>query len=137
MNNSEIVKHIYDKLAQGDAAAILSTFDQNIQFRLAEGHPYSPDNQTWHGPEAVTRNFFMRAGGEWQDWKVHIHELLETEDAVIVEGRYTGIYKPTGKNMDIQVCHVWRLHGGKVTSFHQYLDTGHLQEIMVKRRMAA
>ena len=137
MKNGEIVKHIYDRFAQEDAASVLSTFDQNIEFRLAEGHPYSLDNKPWYGPEAVTRNFFMRAGGEWQNWKVHIHELLETKDAVIVEGRYTGIYKPTGKNMDIQVCHVWRMRGGKVTSFHQYLDTGHLQEIMVKRRMAA
>src|SRR5436309_14984623 len=110
---------------------------KRLSFVLAEGHPYSPNGQSWRGPEAVTQNFFMRAGGEWQNWKVQIRELLEMDDSVVVEGRYTGVYKPTGKNMDLQVCHVWRLREGKVISFHQYLDTAHLQEIMGKRRMAA
>jgi len=56
--------------------------------------------------------------------------MLEAEDAVIVEGRYTGTYKPTGNRMDVQVCHVWRFRDGKVASFHQYLDTARLRRVM-------
>ena len=57
----------------------------------------------------------------------NVHELGET---VVVEGRYRAVYKPTGKALDAQACHVWQLRNGTVTSFHQYVDTAQLQEVM-------
>ena len=36
---------------------------------------------------------------------------------VVVEGRYTGLYKPSGKTVDAQVCHVLRFRDGKLLSF--------------------
>lgn len=38
-----------------------------------------------------------------------------------------------GRKLDAQVCHVWQLSDGKVTSFQQFVDTGHLQEVMGAR----
>src|SRR5262249_50937678 len=49
---------------------------------------------------------------------------------VVVECRYTGVYKPTGRALDIQVCHIWKLTGSRVVSFHQYIDTARLQAVM-------
>jgi ketosteroid isomerase-like protein len=66
----------------------------------------------------------------YRDFAAGDAAAIETADAVIVEGRYTGLYKPTGRRMDLQVCHVWRFRGGEVTSFHQYLDTASLQRVM-------
>jgi ketosteroid isomerase-like protein len=64
-------------------------------------------------------------------WLDHLDPRVhETADAVVVECRYQGVYKPTGKNMDLQVCHVWKVADGKLKSFHQYIDTARLQEIM-------
>jgi ketosteroid isomerase-like protein len=34
--------------------------------------------------------------------------------------------------LDVQVCHVWRFNKGKITSFHQYLDSARLQKTMRK-----
>jgi ketosteroid isomerase-like protein len=48
----------------------------------------------------------------------------------VVEGRYTGRYKPTGREMNVQVCHVWRFRGEQVVSFQQYVDTAALQRVM-------
>jgi hypothetical protein len=56
--------------------------------------------------------------------------------SVIVEGRYTGTYKPTGKSMDVQVCHIWDVKNGKLTKFQQYVDTAKLHEAMRARRKA-
>jgi ketosteroid isomerase-like protein len=133
MTNSQIVKYVYEKFAQGDAASVLATFDQTVEFRLAEGHPYQPEGKPWFGADAITRNFFMKAGAEWDGWAISCDELLDLGDAVVVECQYTGIYKPTGKRLDVQVCHVWRFGNGKIKSFHQYLDTARLQEVMGKR----
>ena len=129
MTNLEIVKLCYQNFKKGDVPSLLAMFDPRIEFRLAEGHPYRIDGKPWIGGQEITQNFFVK-GSEWQDWDVVINHTIETSDAVVVECRYAGIYKPTGRSMDIQVCHIWRLNGGKVTSFHQYIDTARLQELM-------
>lgn len=130
MSHVDVVKHVYEKFAAGDAASILACFHRDVEFRLAEGHPYQPSGEPWIGTDAVLQQFFMKAGPEWEGWSVAIDSVLETNGAVVVECRYGGIYKPTGSSMDLQVCHVWRLRDGKVTSFHQYLDTARLQHVM-------
>ncbi|MBI2687507.1 MAG: nuclear transport factor 2 family protein [Acidobacteria bacterium] len=130
MNHTEIVKHVYDRFANEDAAAILATFAPDIEFRLAQGHPYQPSGEPWIGGDAIVKNFFMRAAGEWERWSVVIHEIHDMGDTVVVEGRYTGKYKPTGKALDVQVCHVWKFRGDKIGCFHQYLDSARLQDTM-------
>ena len=133
MTNVELVKECYDKFRKGDGAGLLALFDPQVEFRLAEGHPYKVDGKPWIGGEAIAQNFLMKAGGEWENWEVVVGSIFEAPDAVVVECRYTGRYKPTNCAMDIQVCHVWRLRNGKVSSFHQYLDTAALQELMAYR----
>jgi hypothetical protein len=132
MKNSELVKYVYERFTQGDAASVLATFHRDVEFRLAEGHPYQPEGKAWIGADAIIQNFFMKAGSEWEEWRISYDELLDMGDAVIVECRYAGIYKPTGRKMDVQVCHVWRFGNGKIKSFHQYLDTARLQKVMLK-----
>ena len=130
MNHIDRIKHVYERYAAGDAAGVLAAFAPNIEFRLAEGHPYRPNGAPWVGAEAITQNFFMKAGTEWDSWKIVIVDAIDMGDAAVVECRYTGLYKPTGRTMDLQVCHVWRFAGDQITSFHQYLDTARLHEIM-------
>ena len=130
MSNVNLIRHVYDWFMQGDAQSLLAAFDDEIEFRLSENHPYQPSGQAWIGKDAVTRHFLMRAGGEWENWRIAIRDIVDAADAVVVEGRYTGVYKPTGKRMDTQVCHVWKIKNGKVKSFHQYVDTAALHDLM-------
>ena len=130
MNRKDVIRKIYHDFAAGDAAAILDTFADDVEFRLAEGHPYRGSSDAWIGKAAIVKNFFTVAGPEWNGWSIAVNEMLDTADAVVAEGRYTGTYKPTGRWMDVQVCHVWRFSGNKVASFHQYLDTARLRRVM-------
>jgi ketosteroid isomerase-like protein len=130
MNNVELVKQCYRSFQRGDIASLLALFDPGIEFRLAEGHPYNMDGKPWVGGPEITEHFFRKAGTEWQNWDIIVLEILETPGAVVVECRYTGVYKPTGRALDIQVCHIWKLTGSRVVSFHQYIDTARLQAVM-------
>lgn len=130
MKQVDLVRTVYRDFAAGEAAAILETFADDVEFRLAEGHPYRGSAGAWIGKEAVATNFFAVAGPEWQGWSIGVEKTIEAADAVVVEGRYTGLYKPTGRTMDVQVCHVWRFRDGKIASFHQYVDTARLQGVM-------
>ena len=72
----------------------------------------------------------MKAGPEWQDWSVEVLAVHELAGVVVVEGRYHGIYKPTGRRMDVEVCHVWRFRDDEIVVFHQYVDTARLRAVM-------
>jgi uncharacterized protein len=104
--------------------------DPNIEWREAEGHPLQPSGDPWHGPDAVLQNLFVKLGADWDGFTVHPKEFHDAGSTIVVEGRYTGVYRPTGKSLDCQVCHVWKLRDGKVTSFQQFVDTAQLQKVM-------
>jgi uncharacterized protein len=132
MKHVDAVRKIYRDFAAGDAPAILDAFADDIEFKLAEHHPYRGPAGAWRGKQAIAQNFFAVAGPEWDGWTIGVDATVETADAVIVEGRYTGFYKPTGRRMDVEVCHVWRFRGDRVASFHQYVDTAALRDIMAR-----
>lgn len=132
MSNVQVVEDVYAAFNRGDVRSVLGMFDPNIEWRLAEGHPYEPEGKPWFGTEAVKQKFFMRAGGDWDGFTILPKEFYESDGTVIVECRYTGAYKVTGKSLDIQVCHLWKVDDGKVKRFQQYIDTAQLQEVMQK-----
>ena len=125
-----LVKSLYQDVARGNVDGVMAVLDDDIEFRLAEGHPYQPSGRPWFGKTAVLENFFRRGAGQWEGWQVVIENLIELGEEVVVECRYVGTYKPTGKAFDIQVCHIWKFHQGKVRVFHQYIDTARLRSVM-------
>ena len=60
----------------------------------------------------------------------HPQKLHDAGDTVVAECRHTGVYKATGKSIDAQACHVWKVRDGEATSFQQYVDTGQMQDAM-------
>lgn len=130
MSNVQFAKEIYAAFGRGDIPTVLGGFDPAIEWREAEGNPYKPDGAAWVGPQAILENLFMRLGSEWEGFTVSVRTLHDAGDYVVMEGRYTGVYKPSGKRFDAQACHVLRFRGGKLVSFQQYVDTGQMQTVM-------
>ena len=97
----------------GDIPAVLGMMDPDIEWREAEGNPYKPDGKAWLGPEAVLQNLFMKLGTEWDGFTVHPMEFHDAGSVVVVEGRYTGTYKETGKSLDTKICHLLTFRDGK------------------------
>jgi ketosteroid isomerase-like protein len=133
VSNVQLARDMYDAFGRGDVAAVLGAFDSKIEWREAEGNPYEPEGNPWFGPEAVTQNLLAKLATEWDGFTVTPKEFHDAGDTVVVEGRYTGTFKATGKSIDAQFCHVWKLRDGKATSFQQYVDTAQLQETLGAR----
>jgi hypothetical protein len=89
-----------------------------------------PSGEAFVGPDAIVARLFSRLGEEWDGFTVQPHAFHDAGDTVTVEGRYTGVYKETGKAVDAQFCHIWTLADGTVTKFQQYADTGQFQDAM-------
>ena len=130
MGNVSFMKSLYEAFGRGDVASVLGAMSPGIHWHQAENNPYRPSGEAWVGPDAILNNLFMRLGAEWDGFTIHTKSFHDAGDSVIVEARYTGTFKPTGKSMDTQVCHVWDVKGGKVTRFQQYVDTAKLHATM-------
>ena len=133
MSNVQFAKDIYAAFGRGDIPTVLAGFDPEIEWREAEGNPYKPDGAAWVGPQAVLEKLFMRLGSEWDGFTVTVRTLHDAGEQVVMEGRYTGLYKASGKRLDAQVCHILRFRDGKLVSFQQYADTAQMQAVMAVR----
>lgn len=130
MGNVQTVKRLYEAFSRGDVPTVLGGMDPKIEWREAEGNPYSIDGEPFIGGDEILEKLFMRLGTEWDGFTVTPREFYDAGDTVVVEGRYTGTYKETGKKLDAQVCHILKLQDGKVTSFQQYVDTAQWQSVV-------
>ncbi|MEX2553777.1 MAG: nuclear transport factor 2 family protein [Actinomycetota bacterium] len=133
MDNVQMVKDLYDALGRGDVGSFLGSFDPNIEWSVAEGSPYQPDGKPWYGPDEVLQNLIMKLPSDWDGFTATPKEFHDAGDTVVVECRYTGVNKSTGRSLDAQACHIWKVRDGKVTSWRHYVDTGQLQDVMGAR----
>ena len=133
MSNVQFAKDIYTAFGRGDIPAVLAIFDPEIQWRESEGNPYQLDGMAWIGPQAILEKLFVRIGSEWEGFTVTVCTLHDAGEYVVMEGRYTGTYKPSNQSIDAQVSHVLRFRDGKLLSFQQYVDTAQLQSVMIAR----
>ena len=134
MNNVEFMKNLYDTFGRGDVPTVVGLLSPDIRWYQAESNPYMPTGEPWIGPDAILNNLFIKLGTEWDGFAVHPKAFYGAGDTVIVEARYSGTYKATGKRLDAQVCHVWDVKDDKVTRFQQYVDTAKLREVIGERR---
>lgn len=122
-NNMAIIQKVYADFAKGDVPALGAAMDPAIEWNEAENFPYA-DGNPYIGFDAIVAGVFARIGGEWDNWTVSNPKFSQmSNDRILMEGRYTGKYKKTGKAIDAQVAHVWTLKDGKITNFQQYTDT--------------
>jgi uncharacterized protein len=132
MSNVQMMRDLYDAFGRGDIPAVLAAMDPGIEWHEAEGNPYDP-GEPWRGPDAVMQNLFVKLATEWDGFTAHPAEFHDAGSAVVVQGRYAGTYKQTGRKFDAQVCHVWTIRDGKITSFQQYVDTAQMRDVMGAR----
>ena len=121
MKNGAKVKGFYDAAARGERNVLFEALAPKIEWREAEGSPFASGNP-YVGADAVGK---LLAGiGEAIDSLAIIPmNVIDGGDTVVIEGRYKGKARKTGKAFDAQFAHVWHLRDGKVVRFQQYTDT--------------
>jgi hypothetical protein len=132
--NVALIEGLYAAFKAGDVPGVLGRMSPDIVWNEAENFPYA-DGNPYCGPEAILTGVFARLGGEWDGFAAIPAEYLDAGDTVVVFGRYHGTYKATGRALDAQLAHVWRIEGGKAVGFQQYTDT--LQAALVTERRGA
>jgi len=133
MSNRQLVQDLYAAFGRGDVPAVLGAFAADIEWSEAEGNPYQRSGKAWVGPDSVLQNLFMKMGGDWESFTAQTQRFHDAGPMIVVEGRYAGRHKQSGKPLDCQFCHVWKIRDGKIASFQQYTDTAQMQDVMNAR----
>jgi uncharacterized protein len=120
--NVALIRAIYDAFAGGDIAGVVGRMSPDIVWNEAENFPYA-DRNPYRGPEAVLTGVFARIGAEWDGFEAIAEELIDGGDTVVAIGRYRGACRATGRSIDAQLAHVWRIEDGRAAAFQQYADT--------------
>jgi ketosteroid isomerase-like protein len=121
MDNVDIVKRSYDAFARGDMDGVLRDVHPEIEWQQAQGLPHGG---VYHGVAEVRRAIFDPLDEEWWDeFSATPDEFLDAGPEVVVLGRYRGVAKGTGRELDVPFVHVWTVQKGRATRFRQFLDT--------------
>jgi ketosteroid isomerase-like protein len=132
--NVALIQGLYAAFKAGDVPDVLARMSPDIVWNEAENFPYA-DGNPYRGPEAILTGVFARLGTEWDGFAAIPAEILDAGDMVVSLGRYQGTYKATGRTLDAQFAHVFRVADGRVVTFQQYTDT--LQAAGVTERRGA
>ena len=130
--NVALIRSIYEAFAAGDVPGVLGAMRADMEWNEAEGFAYA-DGNPYVGPQAILEGVFARLAGEWDGFAAVAEEMLDAGDTVVVLGRYRGTYKATGRALDAQLVHVWRVADGKAVAFQQYTDTLQSAEVTGRR----
>ena len=126
-----LIRNLYEAFAKGDVPAVLAAMSPDIVWNEAENYPYA-DGNPYRGPEAILAGVFARIGSEWDGFAAVPEEYIDGGDAIVVLGRYRGTYRASGRSMDAQMVHIWRLADGRITRFDQRVDTLQSARVMTE-----
>ena len=123
----QVVKGAYEAIARGDVPAFLGSFADDIAWHEAEGMPYGG---VYQGPDAIAQNVLGPLVTDIPNFAVTPEEFIASGDTVAVVARYTGTGKETGRELNLNVVHVWDVRGGKIARFRQFADTAKFLEVV-------
>lgn len=121
-DNVSVVQGIYQAFESGDVPSAIAAISPDIVWNEAENFPYS-DGNPYRGPDAVLGGVFARLAADWDGFGVEAETFHDAGDTIIMNGRYVGTCKATGRAINPQVAHVWTIADGKAAGFQQLVDT--------------
>lgn len=120
--NLDVIKRLYAAFARGDGPSALAEMNDTIEWNEAESFIYA-DRNPYLSSAAVADGVFGRLLADWKDYEATASEFFEAGDVIVALGRSKGTNLASGKPLDAQFAHIWRLKDGKIIGFQQFIDT--------------
>lgn len=128
-DNAAFIEGLYASFAAGDVPSVLAALSPDIEWNEAEHVTFWP-GKAFIGPDAVVSGVFARIPETFGDtFRIEVGRILDCGSTVVMEGRYRGVAQATGRELDVQVAHVFDIADGTVTRFQQYTDTWAFAEV--------
>jgi ketosteroid isomerase-like protein len=125
--NVSTAQQTYEAFARGDLPAVLENFDPEVEWHAAEGLPWGGLHI---GRDSVADNVFGAVLAAVDGFTLDKERYIDSENVVVVLGRYGGTGKQSAKPLDAAFAHVWEFEDGKLKRFRHYTDTVKWNEAM-------
>jgi uncharacterized protein len=119
--NTRLVQQAYQRIATGDLPALLNMLTAEVQWQLPEMENV-PFAGVWQGHEGVSQ-FFRTVDKVQETVKFEPQEFIAQGDKVVALGHFVMRLKATDSTVRSAWAHVWTVQAGKVSRFHEYVDT--------------
>jgi ketosteroid isomerase-like protein len=133
--NVEIVRRAYEAFGRGDMEALLSTFDEQVEW-ITPGAPDLPTAGRRQGRTEVA-GFFKTLGDMVEIEQFVPREFIAQGDHVVVIGDEVARLRSNGKRIEVAWCHVSQIKDGRIVSFHEYFDTAPVVEALREKAAAS
>lgn len=119
--NTEIVKKGYEHFSSGDVPGLLNLFTDDIDWSTphVENAPFTGNRL---GLEEVGEFFKLLTESEDISY-FEPTEFIAQGDRVVVLGRSKATVKSTGRSYETDWVHLFTIHDGKITNFHEFFDS--------------
>jgi ketosteroid isomerase-like protein len=117
--NREIVNCFYKAIASGNLAGARKLLHRDIEWVESESTGFWIGG-TYRGACAVFSEVILPAYGWIVGFRVEIDQYLSLGEHVAAMGRFRGLTKTTGKELNAPTTHVWTLRDGKAVRVHAY-----------------
>jgi ketosteroid isomerase-like protein len=119
--NAEVVRETYEAVGRGDIPALLELLTDDVEWTF-QGPYVIPFSGTRRGREGVAELFSL-VGENLKFERFEPREFVAQRDMVVVLGFERSLVKSTGRTLEQEWAHVYKLRDGKVSEFLALEDT--------------
>ena len=121
-DNVAVVRRAYENFKAGNVGGILDSLADEVDWRLPEieGASFSGGRR---GRESVG-GFFSQLAESQESVSFEPREFVAQGDKVVALGTYLWRVKKNGREYGGDWAHVFTVRDGKITGFHEYMDSG-------------
>jgi ketosteroid isomerase-like protein len=112
--NVELVRAVYDAVGRRDAAAVLSLYDQDVEWDGSRSALTSLEGRRVYRGHDGLREWFRDHYAAWEHIDHHCDELIDAGDEVVSVVTSRGRGRASGIEVEIAHGAVWTIRGGKV-----------------------
>ena len=117
-----VVQGVYEAFGRGDVPAILALCAPDVTWEVVGRPGGYPLWQTWRGQQGGAA-FFATVAAHEQFSDFTVREMHDGGDLVTVQGHAAYTITTSGKTVDTDFVHLFRLRDGRIVSFREFSDT--------------
>ncbi len=121
-DNLQTIHKVYEAFGKGDVEGVVSMLTDDVTWTTPGPPDVIPYAGERRGHDQV-RGYFEAFGASAQTTAFEPQRFFADEDMVVVLGHYTFSVVKTGKVVDNDFVHTFRLKGGKISTFEGYEDS--------------
>jgi uncharacterized protein len=124
-----LIDSVYRAFEERDHQTLLDLLDEELRWQQAARWVPRP-GRTSLGPQEVLELVIAPLEDDWDGFTEEVEDLIAADGHVVATGVYRGTYRATGRSLQAEFCHLWRVRDGRVVAFRQYTDTAAFAEAM-------